>query len=357
MNDLETRLRRAFEAGTAHVQTPPEPDWTHRTRRAYPILATMAAIAATVAILLTVNHIWGGSSDTDPTFAPGTVAVSPVRPATTPTFAIRQEIKSPPTIVDVATGRVLGNVETPKGYNALYSESLTAAADNRTFFFSVRKKLNSPRYMVARVHVDERGRPDGRAVLVATAPMRLNGLSASPDATKLAMSVTNDQSETLTIWDLSTGGHKTWDVPPSAAPNGVESVVWTPGGSLLWASGRSAGKLDPESAPGPLHADRTFPNVGDLTDSELLPNGDRIAVLHEEGNVRFIRISSRPGASMRVLDHWVPEGDDEGGLIVSGGRYVLYLRHGQMVRMDLTTHTRTPSPLGGPDNKMAGYAW
>jgi hypothetical protein len=372
MNDLETRLRRAFEARTANVPTPPEPDWKARPGRVYPILGVMAAVAATLAVLLSVNLLQGTDG---PAFTPGSVPATAVRPANSPTFAIRQDDEYRPQIVDVATGRVLGTVEPPAGYDVLWASNLAAAADNRTFFFTVRKSLNSLHYLVARVHVDDRGRPDGRAVLVAETP-RTNELDSagpplktpntnepsrwatmdrlwvSPDATRIAMGVSSRRSEGLTLWDLTTGRHTTW-----GGTTGVDAVAWGKDGSLLWASGRSAGKLDPDAAPTPLRPDRTFPEVGDLTDSVLLPNGDRIAVLLGAGNpAKLARIPST--GSMQVLDQWAQNGDDEGGVMVdAGGKHVLYLRHGEMVRMDLTTRKRSPSALGGELNKMTQFAW
>lgn len=375
--DLERRLRHAFEARTAGVHAPPEPDWDRpRSRAAYPVFGIVAAVAATLAVLLAANLVpgGGGRSDDGP-FTPGAVAATPVRPAASPSFALRMESASGLQVVDVATGKVRGTVQPPAGYGELWAGHTAAAADNRTFFFSVRKSLKG-RPMVARVHVDDRGRPDGRALLVAQAPTAgdleavaprpatrstngparwaaLDGLSVSPDATRLAMVVSTAKAEGVSVWDLGTGRRTTW-----GSPVPVTALAWSGDGSLLWASDRSAGSLDPAGRPGVLRAARTHPAVADPVPPRLLPNGDRITVLTGPGSVRLVRLPALPGRPERVLDEWKPNGGDEGPVVVDGsGRHVLYGRNGKRERMDLATRRHKPTNLDGPDDKTSAFTW
>ncbi|MFI0451514.1 hypothetical protein [Actinomadura sp. 6N118] len=375
--DLESRLRHAFEARTAGVPVPPEPDWEvaqARPRKAYPILGVIATVAATLVVLLTVTLVWGDGGSDDQAFRPGTVEVTPVWPAKSPTLALRRDTSNPQ-IVNVATGKVLGTALPPAGYDVAWAGYEAAAADNRTFFFTVSKALNS-RHMVARVHVDDQGRPDGRAVLVAQVPTAnelnavapplptpntneparwatLDGLSVSPDATRLAMTVSTRNGEGLSVWDLSTGRNTTW-----GSPTAITALAWGGDGSLLWASGHSAGRLDPESRPSILRPTQSYSDLGDAEVSQLLPSGDRIVVLSEPYSVRLVQLSRHPGGPERVLDQWVATGGDNGGAVVDGSaRHVLYLRNSEGVRLDLKTGARTPTKLGGPENKMAIFTW
>ncbi|QKG21384.1 hypothetical protein [Actinomadura verrucosospora] len=376
--ELENRLRSAFEDATARVQAPPEPGWPEdgRARRgAYPFLVVAAAVAATLAVLLTAGLLKGGGSAGDPSFVPRALDVTPVRPARSPDLALRLQDADDPQVVRVRTGEVLGTVRPPAGYRPLWAGQATAAADDRTFFFTVGKKADG-RALVARVHVDDRGRPDGDAVLVAEAPRAadldavvpsasptgtaapsrrasLDGLTASPDGTRLAMLVSTRSGEGVAVWDLRTGRATTWG---SRVP--VLSVAWGADGSLLWASDASAGRLDPRSRGGALRATRTFAGTGEADRPVLLPGGDRIIVLERQYSVRFVRLPGTPGASPKVLDQWVPDGGDNGGPVVdASGRFVLYLRNGKGMRMNLATGARTPTGLGGEGNKMAGFVW
>ncbi|MFC6929747.1 hypothetical protein ACFQHO_04845 [Actinomadura yumaensis] len=131
-----------------------------------PALAA-AGMAVLLAVILTGRGDGGGQAD-KPVLTIG--AVTPIRPAASPTLLFRSDGESATRVVQAATGRTLGTVEPPPGYVQDWA-GLTTATDNRTLFFTVKAKgggASSPQF-VARTRVDEKGHP-GKALLVARAP-------------------------------------------------------------------------------------------------------------------------------------------------------------------------------------------
>ncbi|WP_131737395.1 hypothetical protein [Actinomadura roseirufa] len=372
--DPETRLRRAFEAATAGVQAPPEPDWDRlRPRRVSAVPAAVAAVAATLVLALTVGLVRGADVAED-AFTPGAATATPVRPAASPVFAMRQRGGSRPQIVDLATGAVRGTVRPPSGYDEMAMSSLAAAADNRTFFFTVRKSP-AGRWMVARVHTGDSGRPEGRAVLVAQAPSArdleavapvdetlttsepshwasVDGLSVSPDATRLAMRVGGKRAWGISFWDLRTGRTATWGSSVS-----VSSLAWARDGSLLWASARWAGRLDPKEPPSVLRATRTLSQRDDAGRFELLPDGDRVVVRTTPTSGRLLKLTDRPDLPNIILDTWVTTVLDRDWAVSADGTHVLYQRNGVRTLANLTTGQRTPTRLDGSANQTSHFAW
>ncbi|GAA0267766.1 hypothetical protein GCM10009527_075050 [Actinomadura nitritigenes] len=380
--DIEHRLRAAFEARTAAVPAPCEPDWdtapaprTRRRRVRRPRLLLPALAAAGTAVLLAAvltarGH--GGQAD-EPGLTIG--AVTPIRPAASPTLLFRSDGESPTRVVQAATGRTLGTVEPPAGYVQDWA-GLTSATDNRTLFFTVKAKgggASSPQF-VARTRVDEKGRP-GKALLVARVPRSrdlpaaspapettqapsawpsVTALAPSPDATRLALALSGHGGDVLVVRDLRTGKERAW-----SSRSGLDAISWSEDGRQVhWSADGTAGDLAVQSREGALPAGRDVPAAGDPLGAVLLPSGDRLALRQTRQEVRLVLLPS-DGGGARTLDEWkdvpafleLPAAD-------ATGRHVFYRRGDGWARLDLQTGRRTAFSLPA-DSTRPGvvYTW
>ncbi|WP_329522188.1 hypothetical protein [Spirillospora sp. NBC_01491] len=353
--DLENRLREAFDARTAGVPHPAEPAWAAAGRPRRRLWTLVPAAAVTLVLLLTGTFVRVTLDDGGEEFDPA-IGMGPVRPATSPRFAARTDTEAHKVeIVDVPSGKVRGTLTPPAGYDRFWTP-ITAAADNRTFFFTV-VQGEQGRMRVAQVHLDDQGRP-GRPVLVAQAPSAadlrvvatpsaaptgrpspwagIDMIAASPDATRLAMVTSSKDGEALAVWDLRTGSHRRWNVP---AP--VQSIAWD-AGRLRWAGASAAGILDPEDPARTVRADRTFPERNDSDMPLLLPSGDRIVLLTAGDEARLTLLPARSGKAPVVLDRWRSDSYDQ-PVADSTGRHLLYTRGHRIERMDLRTRKHSPT--------------
>lgn len=414
MTDMENRLRAAFEARTAGVPAPAEPDWnaapaprTPRIRVRRPRLLLLPALAAAGMAVLLVVGLGGRSGDgrgdgggqaDEPVLTVG--AVTPVRPAASPTLLFRSEGEHPTRVVQVATGRTLGTVQPPAGYVQDWA-GLTSATDNRTLFFTVMAKgasALSPQF-VARTRVDDKGHP-GKAQLIARVPRsrdlpaappattqaatptsvargpgprglpspspslattyppsewpRVTVLAPSPDATRLAVAVSGHDGNDLVVRDLRTGKERAW-----SSPSRVDAISWSDDGRRVhWSTDGRVGDLDPQSKQGALPAGRKVPAAGDGLGAVLLPSGDRLTTLYRTGKVQILLLPS-DGGGARVLDEWkvVPRSLDLPAADATG-RHIFYRRGDGWARLDLTTGKRTAFSLPA-DSTQRGvvYTW
>ncbi|MUN36722.1 hypothetical protein [Actinomadura litoris] len=375
--DLENRLRNTFHAATADVRDPAEPEWepVRSRRRLVPVLGVAAAVAATVMVAFGIGLVRDEAPRAGQPFSAATGGATPVRPARSPAFALQVGYERELRVVDVATGEARGAVLPPPGYPVLWAGHAAMAADNRTVFFTVRKTADGP-WMVARAHLDDRGRLDARAVVVAQAPgsreveaaapnrkgsptaspapwAEGEDIAVSPDATRLAMVVSSKKATGISVWDLRTGKSAVW-----GSPVAVTALAWGEDGSLLWASDRSSGRLDPRSKPDVLRPTRSFADDGEPLRAKLLPNGDRIVVRTMAGVRLLVRMPGGSGRLERTLDRWNSNGASEASVAVDGGGgHVLYSRDGEWVRMDLKTGKRVPAEFEGLDMKTARFVW
>jgi len=424
MADMEHRLRAAFEARTAGVPAPPEPDWdaapasrtarlrTPRLRVRRPRLLLLPGLAAAAMAVLLVVGLGGrggggrgdgGGQADEPVLTVG--AVTPVRPAASPTLLFRSDGVHPTRVVQAATGRTLGTVEPPAGYVQDWT-GLTSATDNRTLFFTVKAKggsASSPQY-VARTRVDDKGHP-GKAQLVARVPRsqnlpttsptptttpgspspksvarvpgarglpavslspapattyppsewpRVTVLAPSPDATRLALAVSGHDGNDLVVRDLRTGKERAW-----SSRSGLDAISWSDDGRHVhWSTDTRVGDLDPQSKEDSLPAGRKVPATGDGLGAVLLPSGDRLTTLYRTGNVQIVLLPS-DGGGARVLDEWkvVPRSLDLPAADATG-KHIFYRRGDGWARLNLTTGKRTAFSLPA-DSTQRGvvYTW
>ncbi|MQY05624.1 hypothetical protein [Actinomadura macrotermitis] len=370
--DLERRLRSAFEARTSGVRPPAEPVWdAPPTRRAPRLLLPVAAAALIAVLALFLAQLRGGTEPQEPSLALGGVA--PVKPAASPTLVFKYDGKPRTKVVEVATNRITGTVEPPPGYTMAGPGAV--AVDNRTYFFTVSGR---GRRFVARVQVDDRGRP-GPAELVARAPRtrdvaaavprpavrptgrpsawaEIDAIVPSPDATRLALLLSGADGDAVMVWELRTGTGRMWGGGPE-----IGALAWTSDGRRVrWAADGVAGDLDPAAAPGRLPAGRAVPPAGDPLGALLLPNGDRLAVRQAGPAMRLVVLPAGPG-SVRVLDQWNQSpGSVRLPSVDATGRYALYARRGAEVRIDIHTGRRSPTRLAPLDtllNMELAYLW
>ncbi|WP_030172749.1 hypothetical protein [Spirillospora albida] len=350
---LDDLIRAAFRDRTTDVPAPVEPDWNtaprgRPSRRVWVVLPVMAVLAIVVAVAVV-----GGRDE------PQGRPVTPVEPVATPTLAMRVSERKIE-IVDVASGRVRGTVRLPERTTLPPSPGpASAAADNRTFFFTVLSA--SGHSVVARIHVDGQGRP-GKASVVVRAPSTpdigtvVPGLDASsthqpalwgtadavavsPDATRLAMVAGTPRGDAIVLWDLGTGARRLWGTQAD-----VLSLTWTTDGRRLrWASRRSTGTVDPGATRQAPPVDRPV-GEGDRTPPALLPDGSHVAYVG--GKAVRLMVLSPQGRPVRELGRWT----DASGMrsrptVDASGRHVLFIRNGAWERIDLATSQRSTTAL------------
>jgi hypothetical protein len=345
MSNLDTRLHDALSARTATLPVPAEPDWDSRPPRyKWP----MAVAALLVLAVVAASSLIRPGQEQDPSLAP-TVPVLPVHPAASPTRLLRMT-NSTAEVEEVATGRVLGAARLPAGYS-MFSLVAGFAADDHTFFAAVQAGLDG-RPRIAEYHLDDQDRiGPPRLVAQAAAGRELGQIAVSPDATHLALS--SDRTHPITpgnaskapdsrrpgqiaVWDLTTGTSHTF-----TAPALVSSLAWSADGRRInWSTDQGSGALDPLASGNPLHYRRSGPTGG-----QVIANGDVLDIQTTGDQVKLVRRPAGGGAS-RVLDQWTDSfGMLEDPVVDCTGRYVLYVRDGTRVRLDMKTSRRALTPL------------
>jgi hypothetical protein len=348
MNTIEDRLFAAARAIAATVTADSVPPLDlsgvasrpngkpPRHRRAFAVLAPLAAATAVVAVIAAVVVFSGGTHPQRPAPASSRVSLNSV-----PRYYMALVETAPMSrydeaiVRDTLTGATLTTVHVPKPFLAF--DSVTAAANDRSFVLSASIGPLMDQYKPTGLFL-ARFNPHTRAVALTKLPIPaipntefLNGMALSPSGTELAISVQTGKSKLLnlarvSVYSLATGAVRSWRAYGGSI--GITeydsvSISWSRSGELAfnWSSNspdlRLAAEeygvylLDLAKAGHSLSTDSRhvvrWPSAGldPSWDSVATPDGKEIVapVFRNGGDIcAFEEFSAPRGRLLRILD-------------------------------------------------------
>ncbi len=238
MNDIEDRLRDAYQAATQTVrhETIRGPNESHRpsvaitraprlARRQWLLpLSAAAAFALVVTLTATVlPRVLPGARGPNQHGAPSVPADRP--PATNFVLAIASSGRSI-TIRRIKTGSVVAAIAAPGPRTVQFRHAATG--DGRHYVIAATEQLSCDTALY-QFSLDGQGRP-GKLTTLTSLPLDIGEMAISKNGTMLAVlgrqcDPGNAAPRELSTYNLVTGKHKIWSVPTGAVPGTGEAIT------------------------------------------------------------------------------------------------------------------------------------